>query len=108
MSETKKYFINTIGIEHNRKTYRPGDEIELTDKEAQPLRKYLTPVAEPKPAAEEPTVLAEEPAEADPDPEPETIPEAESEPGENPEPEAEQGTESTQDKPKKNRGGKKS
>ena len=42
MADTKKYTVTGTNIKHNGKTYEAGAQIELTDDEAEKLKKYLT------------------------------------------------------------------
>lgn len=39
--KTKKYIVHGTTIRHNGKAYREGQEIELTEEEAAPLKRYL-------------------------------------------------------------------
>lgn len=39
--EKKKYIVHSIRIRHKGKNYSPGELIELTQEEAQPIKKYI-------------------------------------------------------------------
>ena len=46
--KTRKYIVQGGFIKHNGKMYGAGDEIELTEEEAQVLKSYLKEAAEKK------------------------------------------------------------